>query len=130
MIRHRIAVVLAMTVLAGIARGDSVEGDLSLEVTATAYNSHPSQTDGDPNVTAWGDRLEPGMRAIAVSRDLIGLGLGHGAEVRIDGLPGRYVVRDKMAKRWKRKIDIYMGDDVNAALKWGRRSVTIRWSVE
>jgi len=130
MIRQRFAALLAITVLAGIARGDSVEGDLSLQVSATAYNSHPSQTDGDPHVTAWGDRLEPGMKAIAVSRDLIGLGLGHGAEVRIDGLPGRYVVRDKMAKRWKQKIDIYMGDDVNAALKWGRRRVTIRWRAD
>ena len=38
-----------------------------------------------------------------------------------------YVVRDKMAKRWKKKIDIYMGNDVDAARKWGVRPVTIRW---
>ncbi|MGI9590559.1 MAG: 3D domain-containing protein [Myxococcota bacterium] len=109
------------------AAADSVD-EQSLEVTATAYNSLPGQTDGEPNVTAWGDRLEPGMKAIAVSRDLIALGLGHGTEVRIDGLPGHYVVRDKMAKRWRRKIDIYMGDDVRAARRWGRRPVIIRWS--
>ncbi|MDJ0850711.1 MAG: hypothetical protein QNK04_20240 [Myxococcota bacterium] len=100
----------------------------TLTVTATAYNSLPGQTHGDPQITAWGDRLEPGMKAIAVSRDLIGLGLSHGVEVEISGMPGVYVVRDKMAKRWRRKIDIYMGEDVEAARRWGRRQVEIRWS--
>ena len=103
-------------------------GERSLEVTATAYNSVRGQTSGQPNLTAWGDWLEPGMKAIAVSRDLIELGLTHGVEVEIEGLPGKYVVRDKMAKRWSRKIDIYMGQDVQRALRWGRRRVTIHWS--
>lgn len=102
-------------------------GERSLEVTATAYNSLAGQTSEQPHLTAWGDRLEPGMKAIAVSRDLIELGLTHGAEVGIEGLPGKYVVRDKMAKRWSRKIDIYMGEDVQRALRWGRRKVTIHW---
>jgi 3D (Asp-Asp-Asp) domain-containing protein len=98
-----------------------------LEVTATAYNSLPEQTNSDPTLTAWGDRLRPGMKSIAVSRDLIELGLSHGVEVENVGLKGRYVVRDKMAKRWRRKIDIYMGRDKTAALEWGKRKVTIRW---
>ena len=63
-----------------------------LTVTATAYNSLPAQTQGDPTLTAWGIRLVPGMKAIAVSRDLIRLGLTKGVEVSIDGLPGTYVV--------------------------------------
>lgn len=99
----------------------------SLEVTATAYNSLPEQTGAQPTIAAWGDRLEPGMRAIGVSRDLLALGLTRGVEVRIDGLEGRWVVRDKMAKRWTRRIDLYMGEDVQAARRWGRRSVMIRW---
>ncbi len=98
-----------------------------LEVTATAYNSLPAQTEGDPCVTAWGDRLEPGDKVIAVSRDLIPLGLTHGVEVEILGLPGTYRVLDKMNRRWKMKIDIYMGNDLKAAREWGRRRVTIRW---
>lgn len=98
-----------------------------LVVTATAYNSIASQTNSRPTLAAWGDTLVPGMKAIAVSRDLIPLGLRHEVEVEIDGLPGKYVVRDKMAKRWTRKIDIYMGKDVKAARKWGKRKVTIRW---
>ena len=96
-------------------------------VTATAYNSVPSQTDGDPRIAAWGDTLEPGMKAIAVSRDLLGIGLKRGVPVVIDGLPGEYVVLDKMASRWRRKIDIYMGEDVAAARRWGKRRVRIRW---
>jgi 3D (Asp-Asp-Asp) domain-containing protein len=98
-----------------------------LRVTASAYNSLSDQTDGNPTLTAWGDRLEPGVRAIAVSRDLIPMGLRHGTRVRIDGLPGEFRVLDKMGKRWTRKIDIYMGVDVDAAIRWGVRPVTIRW---
>lgn len=101
--------------------------ELELEVTATAYNSLPGQTNEQPDLTAWGDRLEPGMKAIAVSRDLIERGLRHGVEVEIEGLPGVWVVRDKMARRWRSKIDIYMGHDVQAAREWGKRRVTIRW---
>ncbi|WP_297791286.1 hypothetical protein [uncultured Marinobacter sp.] len=103
-------------------------GGNTKEVTATAYNSVNSQTKaGDPTLTAWGDTLKPGMKAIAVSRDLIEDGLTHGTEVTIDGLPGTYIVRDKMNKRWKDKIDIYMGVDVKAAREWGKRTVTISW---
>ena len=99
-----------------------------LLVSATAYNSLPEQTQGDPNVAAWGDVLTPGLRAIAVSRDLLELGLVRGVRVQIQGLPGEYVVLDKMAKRWRRKIDIYMGVDREAALAWGVREVSIRWA--
>jgi 3D (Asp-Asp-Asp) domain-containing protein len=98
-------------------------------VTATAYNSVKAQTNSQPNIAAWGDRLEPGMKAIAVSRDLLSMGLTRGAKVRIDGLHGEFVVLDKMAKRWERKIDIYMGEDVDAALQWGRRRLRIFWDV-
>ncbi len=127
---RRAARALACALLVGAlpAAGDAPDDERTLTVTATAYNSLPGQGQGDPTLTAWGDRLEPGMRSLAVSRDLIALGLTHGVEVEISGLPGVYVVRDKMAKRWRRKIDIYMGEDVEAARRWGRRRVEIRWS--
>jgi len=101
--------------------------DRRLEVTATAYNSLPSQTANDPALTAWGDRLEPGMRALAVSRDLIGMGLDHETQVCIEGMPGLWTVRDKMARRWKRKVDLYLGTDQEAALEFGKRRLVIRW---
>ena len=99
----------------------------TLRVTATAYNSLPGQTQGDPNLTAWGDKLVPGIKAIAVSRDLLSMGLTRGVEVIIKGLPGTYVVMDKLNKRWKLRIDIYMGTDINAARQWGKREVMISW---
>ena len=98
-----------------------------LNVTATAYNSLPGQNQDNPTLTAWGEKLVPGMKAIAVSRDLIAMGLTHGVKVKIDGLPGKYKIVDKLHKRWKRRIDIYMGNDVKAAKQWGKRDVTIRW---
>lgn len=99
-----------------------------LKVTATAYNSLPAQTDSTPDIAAWGDRLRPGMKVIAVSRDLLKkYGLKHRDKVRISGLKGEYEVLDKMNKRWKKKIDIYMGKDRRKALKWGRKDVTIQW---
>lgn len=98
---------------------------ITMEVTASAYNSVPSQTDGNSTTTAWGDELKPGMKCIAVSRDLIPLGLKHQTEVKIEGLPGTYQVLDKMHYKWKKRIDIYMGNDVAAARNWGRKKVTI-----
>ena len=103
----------------------------SLEVMATAYNSFSSQTDADsPNQAAWGDYLKPGMKAIAVSRDLIPPGLGYKTEVEIKGFPGTFTVLDKMHQRKKKTIDIYMGHDLKAARKWGRKKVTIKWKVK
>jgi len=96
-------------------------------VTATAYNSLVAQTDGQPTLTASGERLAPGMRAIAVSRDLEQAGLRFGTRVEIDG-HGEWVVLDRMAPRWRRKIDLYMGTDEAAARRFGRQTVRIRWS--
>ena len=100
------------------------------EVTATAYNSLAYQTSDQPNITAFGDSLKPGMKCIAVSRDLLALGLKHNTLVTIDGLEGIYLVKDKMNRRWKNRIDIYMDNDVKAAKKWGRKKVTISYRAE
>jgi len=99
----------------------------SLEVTATAYNSVRSQTDGDSTLTAFGIRLRPGMKIVAVSRDLEALGLTRGVRLRIDGVDGEWEVGDRTAKRWRKRIDLYMGKDVGAARAWGKRRVQIRW---
>ncbi|MGC9350500.1 MAG: LysM peptidoglycan-binding domain-containing protein [Sulfurovum sp.] len=103
-------------------------GRRSLRVTATAYTSHAQQTDSTPFLAAWNNRLVPGMKIIAVSRDLLSAyGMRNGTKVRISGLPGLYRVRDKMNKRYKKRIDIYMGLNRKKALRWGRRSVNIYW---
>lgn len=101
----------------------------TIEVTATAYNSLAYQTNSDPNITAFGDSLKPGMKCIAVSRDLLALGLKHNTPVTIEGLKGIYLVKDKMHSRWEKRIDIYFGVDVKAAREWGRKKITITYGI-
>ncbi|WP_419778414.1 3D domain-containing protein [Maridesulfovibrio sp.] len=98
---------------------------VTMKVASTAYTSHVAQTSAHPFLGAWGDELKPGMKCIAVSRDLIPKGLTHNTKVKIEGLSGEYIVKDKMNKRWTDKIDIYMGLDTKAAKEWGKREVTI-----
>ena len=106
----------------------SPRGKHSLRVQATAYTSHAGQTDKTPFLAAWNNRIRPGMKVIAVSRDLIRrYGLGNGKKVRIQGLPGYYTVRDKMNKRFTKRIDIYMGTNRRRALRWGRKRAIIYW---
>ena len=101
-------------------------GKRKLRVTATAYSSHSSQTDSTPFLAAWNNRIRPGMKIIAVSRDILTTyGLRNGSKVRIGGLSGYYTVRDKMNKRYRKRIDIYMGMNRRKALRWGRRSVVL-----
>lgn len=122
--------IIGLALTAGVSCMPAPEYQHELEVTATAYNSVVGQTSGDPTLAAWGDRLDPGIATIAVSRDLIPLGLGHNVEVKIDGFEGTYLVRDKLNKRFTKRIDIYMGIDVDAAKQFGKQSAVIRWNSE
>ncbi len=117
-----------------ITTGFSPKNDMKeikrMEVKATAYNSVPEQTDDTPDEGAWGDKLHPEIKSIAVSRDLLEMGLTKNTIVEIEGLPGKYRVLDKMNSRWEKKIDIFMGKDVDQALQWGIQTVTIKWVSE
>lgn len=100
-----------------------------IEVKATAYNSTRAQTSGNPSIAAWGDSLKPGMKSIAVSRDLIKLGLKHNTPVKIEGLDSIYLVKDKMHRRKRNQIDIYMGVDIKKAKQWGVKRLKIKYGV-
>lgn len=100
-----------------------------INVTASAYNSLAYQTNSNPSIAAFGDRLKPGMKCIAVSRDLLKMGLKHNTPIKIEGFDGIYLVKDKMNARWEKHIDIYMGTDVKAARNWGRKRVTITYGI-
>ena len=105
-----------------------VRANRVLKVTATAYTSHSGQTDDTPYLAAWNNRLKPGMKIIAVSRDLIKkYKLTNGVKVKIKGLKGTFTVRDKMNKRFKNRIDIYMGNNRKKALEWGKKEITLLW---
>ena len=98
-----------------------------IKVTATAYSSSSVETDATPYLAAWRNTLNPTVPSIAVSRDLLDIGLTNGMKVRIKGLKGEFLVLDKMNKKWKNKIDIYMGNDRQKALNWGKRKVEVYW---
>ena len=119
---------LPLLLATGLLGGCGGEEWRTKTVIASAYNATEAQTKkGNIGLTAWGHQLQADDKALAVSRDLIDEGLGNGARVRIEGLKGTWIVRDKMNKRWKQKIDIFMGDDEAKAREWGVQEVTIRW---
>lgn len=123
-------VLLALTCLIlalGTAACESGPSRRSMLVTVTAYNSTRAQTDASPFVGAWGDRLAPGTKAVAVSPDLVEEGLTRGTEVRIQGLEGRYVVLDRTHGRFRRRVDVYMGLDVERAREFGVQKRFIWW---
>ena len=100
-----------------------------ITVKSSAYNSLRYQTDSNPAIAAWGDSLKPGMKSVAVSRDLIILGLKHNTPIKIEGLDSIYLVKDKMHRRKRNQIDIYMGVDVRKAKQWGIRRLKIKYGI-
>lgn len=96
----------------------------SHRVKATAYNALPSQTDNTPNICAWGDHIAPDV--IAVSRDLEKLGLGRNTKVYVEGQQGLKVVKDRMHKRKKNQIDVFM-EKYKDAINFGVQYLNIYW---
>lgn len=130
MLRNYLLTLIGLALLLDCDRKIEPEYEwIPLTVTATAYNSLAYQTSADPYITAFGDSLKPGLNYIAVSNDLLKLGLKHNTPVKIEGFDSIYWVKDRMHSRWKNKIDIYMGVDVQAAKQWGRRKVKIEFGV-
>lgn len=130
--------ILAAARPAGPARPD-VAGSISLTAKATAYNSLPGQTWGDPNVTATGSQTRFGI--IAVSRDLLGSQLPYGSLVRLrdlGGFDGRgagdfqtvldeqqvFIVEDTMHSRKTQQVDVWF-PELNTALSWGVRQIEV-----
>ena len=106
-------------------RGQKIIFD-TLKVTSSAYNSVAAQTTAtNPAIAAWGDTLKPGLRAIAISRDLLDSGLYYNQQVFIQGFDSAFYVKDKMNRRWKNKIDVYLGLDVDSARAWGLKELEI-----
>ena len=115
-------------------------GPLQLTLRATAYHSLPSQTDGDPHITATGATTNFGI--VAVSRDLLSDALPYGSLVRIRDLgafgSGRgagafqetldsgdvFIVEDTMHIRKQQQMDVWF-PDLSTALSWGVRQVEV-----
>ena len=57
------------------------------------------------------------------------LGIGHNTPVKIEGLDSIYLVKDKMHRRKKNQIDIYMGKDIAKAREWGVKKLKIEYGI-
>jgi len=86
-------------------------------VTVTTYTPSVEETDSTPLITASGFKINPNHpkrhRIIAVSRDLKRK-YKFGKKVRITGigkLSGTYTIRDVMNKRFKKRVDILIGEN-------------------
>jgi len=86
-------------------------------VTVTTYSPTVAQTDSTPLITASGFEINPKnpkkQRIVAVSRDLKKK-YKFGKKIRITGigkLSGTYTIRDVMNKRYKKRVDILIGED-------------------
>jgi 3D (Asp-Asp-Asp) domain-containing protein len=113
---------------------------LTFTLRATAYNSLPGQTWGDPHITATGTRTAFGI--IAASRDLLGDSLPYGSLVRLRDLGGFhdgrgagafqeildaqqvFIVEDTMHARKTQQIDVWF-PELSTALSWGVRRATV-----
>jgi 3D (Asp-Asp-Asp) domain-containing protein len=110
----------------------------SFVLKSTAYNSHPSQTDRTPFITATGARTRFGV--IALSRDML-RSVPYGSLVRIEDMgswaSGRgrgqynrmlsgvlFQVEDTMHPRKLRTVDVWFGSR-SQAIQWGARQVKL-----
>jgi 3D (Asp-Asp-Asp) domain-containing protein len=104
---------------------DMMEKEIAMEikgiepdiVTVTTYSPTVEQTDSTPLITASGYKINPNnpkkQRIVAVSRDLKRK-YKFGKKIRITGigkLSGTYTVRDVMNKRYRKRVDILIGED-------------------
>lgn len=103
--------------------GDLPEAELrgptyTMNVTATAYNSVPEQTDDTPFITASGSHVRFGVLAANF--------LPIGTKVRIPDVFGDqiFVVEDRMNPRYTKRIDIWM-EEIPDARQFGVRNVKI-----
>ena len=86
-------------------------------VSVTTYSPTIEECDSTPLITASGFKINPvnpkRHRIIAVSRDLKRK-YKFGKKVRITGigkLSGTYTIRDVMNKRYKKRVDILIGEN-------------------
>ncbi len=97
------------------------------------YNpDDPKQTDDSPGIMAWYHKFKLGEKSVAISQDLV-KNLTDGDTIYIRGY-GKYIVHDKMNKRYKHSIDIAISDKnlsfkerKKKAFKLGRKRLKVIW---
>lgn len=131
--KYIVMLLFSLLTVYGVYGQHSIDPDnyvwVEKKVKASAYNSTKAQTVGNPSIGAWGDKLQPGMKAIAISRDLIKLGITRNTPFKIEGYSGYYLVKDKMHARHRNKIDLYMGHDIQKAKAFGVRTLKVEYGI-
>ena len=104
---------------------------MTILVTATVYNAVPGQTDNTPLITASGACISEENPInhcwVAVSRDLEAQGFKMGSKILVKGTgiyDGVWTIKDRMNRRWKRKIDFLVNEDVKLG-KWENLKITL-----
>lgn len=97
----------------------------NIPVTVTAYSARAKETNSEPWWTA--DMTLSRVGILAVSRDILNeVGLEYGDTV-ILGDYGVFKIHDTMNKRFKRRVDILMGN-AKAANKFGiHHNIKLSW---
>lgn len=108
-----------------VARGSEVPleeqktAEIKEVVEVSAYTSEVAQTDSSPYITADGTNLKKEYKCIIATNDY-----PFNTRIEIETL-GICEVHDRMNKRYtgKSKIDVYMGNDKQRALEFGRKEL-------
>jgi 3D (Asp-Asp-Asp) domain-containing protein len=96
----------------------------TVDAVITAYSPTEDQCDSDPLITASMTKVRIGI--VALSRDLEkDYNLKFGDIVYIYGL-GPFKFQDRMHKRWKKKVDVFMWSRKDA-LQFGRQERRIQF---
>lgn len=90
---------------------------------ASAFNSTPEQTDGNPCQAA--DQSDICVRYLAGECLIAGNFAKLGSQHYVDGF-GVCTLIDRMNRRYSQEVDIYFGMDVAAAKKFGRRPILVK----
>lgn len=122
MCRSALAVALLGLALAAC----SPRGEVAT-VTVGAFSIGLRGPDDEPIRGKWGDELKPGIKALAVSPDLVARGLSRGTRVRIEGMPSSYRVRDQLADGTRERVEIFMGTDAASVERFGEHRMQIWW---
>ncbi|OQC72199.1 MAG: hypothetical protein BWX44_01776 [Spirochaetes bacterium ADurb.Bin001] len=121
-IMTRINLLVAKVVLLGICIWCVSSGSVwaeEIKISVTAYTL--KECFHNKGVTASGEPVRKGI--VAVSRDLERKGLTLGTKIQIGNM-GTFVIKDRMNRRKKGNIDIYMTSYTDA-LKFGKQKYTL-----
>ncbi len=102
---------------------ESDENHKKFVARVTAYNPDVLSQNDNQTKLAFGSTFKIQQKFVAVSRDLEKKGLSNGTKIKIDGLSGIYIVKDRMHKKMRNCIDVAVNNykwSLGKRLKYAR----------